>query len=40
MNRYALYYDYESIGDVLLIVFDSNTIPNVIKRDNDVVYIN
>ncbi len=37
MNRYALYYDYESIGDVLLIVFDSNTIPNVIKRDNDVV---
>lgn len=37
MNRYALYYDYESIGDVLLIVFDSNTIPNVIKRNNDVV---
>lgn len=37
MNRYALYYDYESIGDVLLIVFDSNTIPNVIKRGNDVV---
>lgn len=37
MNRYALYYDYESIGDVLLIVFDSNTIPNVIKKDNDVV---
>ncbi len=37
MNRYALYYDYESIGDVLLIVFDSNTIPNVIKRDNGVV---
>ena len=37
MNRYALYYDYESIGDVLLIVFDSNTIPNVVKRDNDVV---
>lgn len=37
MNRYALYYDYESIGDVLLIVFDSNTIPNVIIRDNDVV---
>lgn len=37
MNRYALYYDYESIGDVLLIVFDSNTIPDVIKRDNDVV---
>lgn len=37
MNRYALYYDYESIGDVLLIVFDSNTIPDVIKRNNDVV---
>ena len=37
MNRYALYYDYESIGDALLIVFDSTTIPNVIKRDNDVV---
>lgn len=36
-NNYALFYNRETIGDILMIVFDENTRPNeVIKNDNVV----
>ena len=35
--KYALYYNYEKLGDVLLIVMESNTIPNEVKTIKDVV---
>ena len=35
--RYGLYYNYEKIGDVLLIVFESNTNPTKVVKNGDVV---
>lgn len=37
MNRYALYYNKETIGDCLMIIFESNTIPDEVKKSNNVV---
>ena len=47
--KYGLYYNKEKIGDVLIIIFKSNEIPNFIKttenckvlyRNNELVGIN
>jgi len=39
--KYAIFYNYKTVGDVLLIVFDSNTIPDkvVLKDDVTSLYI-
>lgn len=34
--RYALYYNYKIIGDVLMVVFDSNSYPDTVKTVNNV----
>ena len=33
------YYNYKSLGDVLLIVIDENKIPTSYIKDNDIVLI-
>ncbi len=39
--KYGVYYNHETIGDILLIVFEPNIIPNkVIKHDNVVALYN
>ena len=35
--KYAIYYNYKTIGDVLVIIFDSNAHPDKVKKSNDVV---
>lgn len=35
--KYAIYYNYKTIGDDLLIVFDSGAHPDDIKKNGDVV---
>src|SRR5574344_1497545 len=35
--KYAIYYNYKTIGDVLLIIFDSNAKPDKIIKKDDVV---
>lgn len=35
--KYAIYYNYKTVGDVLLIVFDANKNPNKIIKKDDVV---
>ena len=37
--RYAIFYNYKTIGDVLLIIFDANIIPDNIVRNKDVVIL-
>ena len=36
-KRYALYYNKETIGDCLMIVFESNTIPTRVEKQDNVV---
>lgn len=35
--KYAIYYNYKTIGDVLMIVFNSNAKPDRVVKKNDVV---
>ena len=35
--KYAIYYNYKTIGDDLIIVFDSNAHPDQVKQNGDVV---
>jgi EMAP domain len=35
--KYAIYYNYKTIGDVLLIIFDSNLKPDKVIKEEDVV---
>jgi len=37
MNRYGIFYNYKTIGDVLLIVFDGVEIPDRVDKRDDVV---
>lgn len=30
--KYAIYYNYKTIGDVLVIIFDSNAHPDKVKK--------
>lgn len=39
MNRYALFYNYKTIGDVLLIVFKPLEIPDEVNKLDDVVVL-
>ena len=39
MNRYALFYNYKTIGDVLLIVFKPLEIPDEVVKKDDVVIL-
>jgi len=34
--KYAIFYNYKTVGDVLLIVFDSNTIPDKVVSKDDI----
>ena len=36
-KRYALYYNKETIGDCLMIVFESNTTPTKVEKNDNVV---
>ena len=39
MNRYALFYNYKTIGDVLLLVFKPLEIPDEVVKKDDVVIL-
>lgn len=37
--KYSLFYNYNTIGDVLLIIFDNQTIPSKLVKHDDVVVL-
>ena len=39
MDRYGVFYNYKTIGDVLLIIFDQRENPDEVIKQDDVVVI-